>query len=49
MPSLTPSLENALERALTAAGERDHEYATLELLLLALTDDEDATEVLKAC
>ncbi|MEM1087709.1 MAG: ATP-dependent Clp protease ATP-binding subunit ClpA [Pseudomonadota bacterium] len=49
MPSLTPSLENALERALTAAGERDHEYATLEHLLLALTDDEDATEVLKAC
>jgi ATP-dependent Clp protease ATP-binding subunit ClpA len=49
MPSLTPSLENALERALTAAGERDHEYATLEHLLLALTDDEDAIEVMTAC
>ena len=49
MPSLTLSLENALERALTAAGERAHEYATLEHPLLALTDDEDATDVLKAC
>ena len=49
MPSLTPSLESALERALTAAGERDHEYATLEHLLLALTDDEDAVEVMNAC
>ncbi|MCR9271342.1 MAG: ATP-dependent Clp protease ATP-binding subunit ClpA [Hyphomonadaceae bacterium] len=49
MPSLTPSLESALERALTAAGERQHEYATLEHLLLALTDDEDAVEVMTAC
>ncbi len=49
MPSLTPSLENALEQALTAAGERDHEYATLEHLLLALTDDEDAIAVMTAC
>ena len=44
MPSLTPSLESALERALTAAGERQHEYATLEHLLLALTDDDDADD-----
>lgn len=49
MPSLTPSLETALERALTAAGERQHEYATLEHLLLALTEDEDAVEVMSAC
>lgn len=49
MPSLTPSLESALERALTAAGERQHEYATLEHLLLALTEDEDAIEVMTAC
>ena len=49
MPSLTPSLESALERALTAAGERQHEYATLEHLLLALTEDEDAVEVMTAC
>ena len=49
MPSLTPSLERALERALTSANERDHEYATLEHLLLALVDDEDAAEVMTAC
>ena len=49
MPSLTPSLERALERALNLASERKHEYATLEHLLLALTEDEDAAEVMTAC
>jgi ATP-dependent Clp protease ATP-binding subunit ClpA len=49
MPSLTPSLERALERALLLASERKHEYATLEHLLLALTEDEDAAEVMTAC
>ncbi|HEV7691328.1 MAG TPA: ATP-dependent Clp protease ATP-binding subunit ClpA [Hyphomonadaceae bacterium] len=49
MPSLTPSLERALERALMLASERKHEYATLEHLLLALTEDEDAAEVMTAC
>ncbi|MEN8876989.1 MAG: Clp protease N-terminal domain-containing protein, partial [Hyphomonas sp.] len=37
---MSPSLETALEKALTFASERDHEYATLEHLLLALTEDE---------
>jgi ATP-dependent Clp protease ATP-binding subunit ClpA len=49
MPSLTPSLERALERALHLAAGRKHEYATLEHLLLALTEDEDAAEVMTAC
>ena len=49
MPRLSPSLETALEKALTLASERDHEYATLEHLLLALTDDEHAREVMGAC
>ncbi len=49
MPSLTPSLESALERALNNAAERDHEYSTLEHLLLALIEDEDASEVMTAC
>ncbi|MEO0466371.1 MAG: ATP-dependent Clp protease ATP-binding subunit ClpA [Pseudomonadota bacterium] len=49
MPSLTPSLETALETALSQAAERDHEYATLEHLLLALVEDEDANEVMAAC
>jgi ATP-dependent Clp protease ATP-binding subunit ClpA len=31
------------------AQERKHEYATLEHLLLALTEDEDAAEVMTAC
>ncbi len=49
MPSLTPSLERALEKALALAAERHHEYATLEHLLLALTEDEEAVEVMVAC
>ncbi|MEQ1609559.1 MAG: ATP-dependent Clp protease ATP-binding subunit ClpA [Hyphomonadaceae bacterium] len=49
MPSLTPSLERALERALQLAADRKHEYATLEHLLLALTEDDDASEVMTAC
>jgi ATP-dependent Clp protease ATP-binding subunit ClpA len=31
------------------ANERDHEYATLEHLLLSLMDDQDATAVMRAC
>jgi ATP-dependent Clp protease ATP-binding subunit ClpA len=46
---LSHSLETALEKALTLASERDHEYATLEHLLLALTEDEHAREVMGAC
>jgi ATP-dependent Clp protease ATP-binding subunit ClpA len=48
MPSLSRSLEQALHRAIHLASERHHEYATLEHLLLALTDDPDAAQVLKA-
>src|SRR5882672_2143193 len=39
----------SLHDALPISGERRHEYATLEHLLLAMTEDEDATPVLKAC
>ena len=49
MPSFSRSLEQALHRALALAGERRHEYATLEHLLLALTDDQDAAAVMRAC
>ncbi len=49
MPSFTDSLERALHRALTYANERSQEYATLEHLLLALVDDDDALSVLRAC
>lgn len=38
-----------LHRALVYATQRKHEYATLEHLLLALTDDADAAAVLRSC
>ena len=46
---LSRNLEQTLHRALGLAGERRHEYATLEHLLLSLGDDADATGVLRAC
>jgi ATP-dependent Clp protease ATP-binding subunit ClpA len=49
MPTFSRSLEKALHRALGLANERRHEYATLEHLLLSLTDDKDAAAVMKAC
>jgi ATP-dependent Clp protease ATP-binding subunit ClpA len=49
MPSLSRSLEQALHRAIKLASDRHHEYATLEHLLLALADDADAAQVMRAC
>ena len=49
MPTFSRSLEQSLHRALALANERHHEYATLEHLLLALIDDQDAAAVMKAC
>ncbi|MBX7541494.1 ATP-dependent Clp protease ATP-binding subunit ClpA [Qipengyuania sphaerica] len=49
MPSFAANLEKTLHAALTDAGERRHEYATLEHLLLALIGDEDASAVMTAC
>ncbi|HTT82084.1 MAG TPA: ATP-dependent Clp protease ATP-binding subunit ClpA [Rhizomicrobium sp.] len=49
MPSLSRSLEQVLHRAIKLASDRHHEYATLEHLLLALLDDADAAQVMKAC
>lgn len=46
---LSRNLEQTLHKALAAAGDRQHEYATLEHLLLALTVDQDALAVLRAC
>jgi len=46
---LSRNLEQTLHRALSLAGERRHEYATLEHLLLGLVDDSDAATVLRAC
>lgn len=49
MPSFAESLEATLHNALKHAGDRAHEYATLEHLLLALIDDTDAAKVMQAC
>jgi ATP-dependent Clp protease ATP-binding subunit ClpA len=49
VPAFSQSLEASLHRALEYANERNHEYATLEHLLLALLDDRDAAAVMKAC
>ena len=49
MPSLSRNLEQALHRAIKLASDRHHEYATLEHLLLALVDDVDAAQVMRAC
>src|ERR1700739_1031136 len=49
MPTFSRTLEQSLHRALALANERHHEYATLEHLLLALVDDQDAAAVMRAC
>jgi ATP-dependent Clp protease ATP-binding subunit ClpA len=46
---LSRNLEQSLHRALAHATERQHEYATLEHLLLSLAEDQDAVAVLRAC
>src|SRR6187200_1595127 len=49
MPTFSRNLQQSLHRALALANERHHEYATLEHLLLALIDDQDAAAVMRAC
>jgi glyoxalase superfamily protein/ClpA/ClpB-like protein len=48
-PSLSRALESTLHQAFAHAKQRKHEFATLEHLLLALTEDEDASAVMKGC
>jgi len=49
VPTFSRSLEEGLHRALALANDRNHEYATLEHLLLSLVDDQDAAAVMRAC
>ena len=49
MPSFSRNLDDSLHRAIGLATERQHELATLEHLLLALTTDQDAAAVMRAC
>ncbi|MRG72982.1 ATP-dependent Clp protease ATP-binding subunit ClpA [Alphaproteobacteria bacterium HT1-32] len=46
---LSRNLEKSLHNALSIATDAHHEHATLEHLLLALTEDQDALSVLRAC
>ena len=46
---LSKKLETTLHNALNLATEKGHEYATLEHLLFALTADDDARAVMRAC
>ncbi len=46
---LSKNLEMSLHRALNIAREFHHEYATLEHLLLSLSEDPDANSVLLGC
>jgi len=46
---LSKNLENSLKKALEVAKKFNHEYATLEHLLLALSEDPDALPVMRGC
>ena len=46
---LSRELEETLRRAMSTATSHSHEFATLEHLLFALTEDSDSLEVLSAC
>jgi ATP-dependent Clp protease ATP-binding subunit ClpA len=46
---LSSNLEQTLHNALSVANDRQHEFATLEHLLYALTEDQDAMAVLRSC
>ncbi len=49
MSGFSHYLEETLRRAFKCAAESKHEFATLEHLLFALTEDQDARAVLRAC
>jgi ATP-dependent Clp protease ATP-binding subunit ClpA len=49
VPAFSKELEDGLHRALVLANDRNHEYSTLEHLLLALTQDKEALSVMLAC
>ena len=46
---LSSNLEKTLREAYQLATEKKHEFVTLEHLLMSLTNDKDALNVLKAC
>jgi ATP-dependent Clp protease ATP-binding subunit ClpA len=46
---ISSQLEQILNKAIRKANERKHEFLTLENVLLAMTDDEAVSEVLRDC
>jgi ATP-dependent Lon protease len=46
---LSPTFNMTRRRAFDYANQRNHQYATLEHLLLALIDDADASAIMRAC
>jgi hypothetical protein len=48
-PRFSTELELTMQRALGYGDARKHQYTTLEHLLLALTDDANASKVMQAC
>ncbi|PZO51751.1 MAG: ATP-dependent Clp protease ATP-binding subunit ClpA [Alphaproteobacteria bacterium] len=49
MATFSRTLEHTLRRALSLANDHQHEFVTLEHLLLSLIDDDDAAGVMHAC
>jgi hypothetical protein len=47
--AIPEALDATLQRAVAYANQRKHQFATLEHLLLALTDDVNASAVMTAC
>ena len=46
---LSKELESSLNNAFKDARDRNHEFMTVEHLLLALLDNDSALEVLRSC
>ena len=49
MPTFSKGLEDSLHKALSLARSKNHEFSTLEHLLMSIIDDEDASLVFKHC
>ena len=49
MPTFSKTLEDAIHESLAIAHAHQHEFVALDHLLLALTKDPDAAQVLEAC
>ena len=49
MAGFAQSLEESLQRSIDYAAKKNHEHVTVEHLLLALIEDTDAANLLKAC